>query len=157
MPRKVRTHITTDSPSDSRLAPRHLTKQEFGKRLYKLMLAKGWNQSELARQAGLPRDSVSVYIRGRSLPTPSSLQSLAAAFGLSTEELLPNHIESAIDEDTPSMEMKVSPNALDKAWLRVNRLVTVRAALKIMDILESDNAVDRSGGRGPAPVQPKQD
>lgn len=156
MTRKVRTHIASDGTSDVRLAPRHLTKQEFGKRLYNLMIRKGWHQSELARQSGLPRDSISVYIRGKSLPTPTSLPALALALGISTEELLPNHIEGAIDEDHPSMEFKVSPNAPDKAWLRVNRLVTVRMALKIMDMLETDDAVDRSGGRKPTAVQPGQ-
>ena len=154
MTRKVRTHITTDSPPDIKLAPRHLTKQEFGKRLYNLMLRKGWHQSELARQSGLPRDSISVYVRGKSLPTPSSVQALSAALGIAPDELLPNQIESAIDEDAPAMEMKVSPNMPGKAWLRINRLVTVRTALKIMDILENDDAADRGGSGGKAAMQP---
>ncbi len=153
MANKTRTHLTGDSGPDIRLAPKHLTKQEFGKRLYNLMLRKGWHQSELARQSGLPRDSISVYIRGKSLPTPLSLKQLADALGVATEELLPNHAESAIDEDTPSIEFKVSPNMPDRAWLRVNRLVSVRAALKIMDVLENDNVADRSRGRGETAVQ----
>jgi transcriptional regulator with XRE-family HTH domain len=156
MPRKVRTHIMTDTTSDLRLAPRHHSKQEFGKRLRRLMLGKGWNQSELARQSNLPRDSISVYIRGRSLPTPSSLQGLSTALGLSTEELLPNQIEGAIDEDMPSLEFRVSSSDPRRGWLQVNRLVTVRAAVRIVEILENDNAVDRSGGGDPAPVQPGQ-
>jgi transcriptional regulator with XRE-family HTH domain len=131
-----------DSPSGSNLAPSHLTKQQFGKRVYQLMLSKGWRQSELARQSGLPRDSISVYVRGKSLPTPTSLAALAKALGVAPEELLPNHIEGAIDADMPAIEMKVSPNAPNIAWLRVNRLVTVESAMKIMDILANDNAVD---------------
>ena len=154
MARKTRIHLTPDSAPDVALAPKHLTKQEFGKRLYQLMIRKGWHQSELARQSGLPRDSISVYIRGRSLPTPASLKQLATALGVSGEELLPNHVESAIDEDHPSIEFKVSPNMPDKAWLRVNRLVSVRAALKIMDILENDNVADRGRSRSDAAVQP---
>lgn len=154
MARKNRIHLTTDTPPDVKLAPKHLTKQEFGKRLYNLMIRKGWHQSELARQSGLPRDSISVYIRGRSLPTPASLKQLASALGVATDELLPNHVESAIDEDNPSIEFKVSPNMPDRAWLRVNRLVTIRAALKIMDILENDNVADGGRGSGKAAVQP---
>lgn len=144
MPRRVRTHIPQDAQGDPGLAPKHLTKQQFGKRLYRLMLAKGWHQSELARQADMPRDSVSVYIRGKSLPTPQSLKRLADALGVKEEELLPNHVESAIDEDNPSFEMKVSPNAPNLAWIRVNRLVTLPTAVKIAEILQADNAVDRS-------------
>jgi transcriptional regulator with XRE-family HTH domain len=153
MARKTRIHLATDSASDVKLAPKHLTKQEFGRRLYNLMLRKGWHQSELARQSGLPRDSISVYIRGKSLPTPLSLKQLADALGVTTEELLPNHTESAIDEDMPSIEFKVSPNQPDRAWLRVNRLVSIRAGMEIMSILEGDNVVDRSRGRDTAALQ----
>lgn len=162
MPRKVRTHITEDSVKEqpapeqklaSNLAPRHLTKQEFGRRLYSLMLNRGWHQSELARQSGLPRDSISVYVRGRSLPTPTSLQALARAFGISAQELLPNHVEGAIDEDAPSLDIKVSPNMPGSAWLRVNRLVSVKTALRIAELLESeDNAANRSGSGGAVAV-----
>lgn len=144
MTRKVRTHITEEAAvAPSPLAPKHLTKQEFGRRLYKLMLDRGWHQSELSRQSGLPRDSISVYVRGKSLPTPTSLQALARAFGLEPAELLPNHIESAIDEDNPALEMKVSPNAPNVAWLRVNQLVSIKTAVKIVEMLEADHASDR--------------
>lgn len=143
MPRKVRTHVATDAAPDVKLAPKHLTKQEFGKRLYKLMLARGWHQSELARQADLPRDSISVYIRGKSLPTPTSLQALASALSVTAEELLPNHLEGAIDEDMPALEIRVSTNAADIAWIRLNRAVTLRTALKIAELLENDNVADR--------------
>lgn len=146
MTNKVRTHIR-DAATENSLSPKHLTKQEFGRRLYNLMLKKGWHQSELARRADLPRDSISVYVRGRSLPTPQSLKALADALGVSPDELLPNHVESAIDADNPAFEMKVSPNAPDVAWMRVNRLVTVKTALKIMELLESDDAANRNGSR----------
>lgn len=153
MPRKVRTHIAAEPQTDMKFAPRHLTKQEFGKRLYTLMLDRGWHQSELARRSGLPRDSISVYVRGKSLPTPQSLAALAKTFGIPAEELLPNHIESAIDEDAPAFEMKVSPNAPLVAWVRLNRLVTVRTALQIAELLEADDAVDRSRSGRAAAVQ----
>lgn len=153
MARRIRTHILTDAASDVKLAPKHLTKQEFGKRLYNLMLRKGWHQSELSRQSGLPRDSISVYVRGKSLPTPASLILLSDALGVKPEELLPNHTESAIDADNPAMEMKVSPNAPNVAWLRINRLVSIRTALKIMQMVEDDDASDGSRGRGTASVQ----
>ncbi|NKD45373.1 helix-turn-helix transcriptional regulator [Haematospirillum jordaniae] len=146
MPRKVRTHIAgAEELRSFPLAPKSLTKQEFGKRLYRLMLAKGWHQSELARQAGVPRDAVSVYIRGKSLPTPVNLQKLADAIGLPAEELLPNHAEGAIDEDElPAFEMKVSSGAPNMAWVRVNRLVSTQTAVKIAELLDNDDALDRN-------------
>jgi transcriptional regulator with XRE-family HTH domain len=140
---KHRTH-TPDSLSDfsQPLAPKHLTKQEFAKRLYRLMLKRGWNQSELARRADLPRDSVSTYIRAKVMPTPQSAERLASALGVTPEELLPNYVESAIEEDTPSLEMKVSVNAPSKAWLRVNRLVSLATAARVIDLIEAENAAD---------------
>lgn len=144
MAKKVRTYITAggDSPSDADLRPKHLTKQEFGRRLYRLMIAKGWNQSELARQAGITRDSVSTYVRGVSLPEPLNLSKLASALGVTTTELLPNAVESAIDEDVPSLELKISSSNSMLAWLRVNRLVTTSTAMKVVELLNADNLPD---------------
>lgn len=137
MTRTTRFHV--DELPEGHLMPKHLTKQQFGRRLYQLMLARGWNQSELARQAGLPRDSISTYVRGVALPTPKSLQALAVALGVPAGEVLPNAIEAAVDEDHPSFEMKVSPSAPNMAWLRVNRLVSLSTATKIAELIEADH------------------
>lgn len=150
MPRKVRTHMTTDDSSDSldqmsSLAPRSISRQAFARRLYQLMLKRGWNQSELGRQAGLPRDRISTYVRGAVLPTPQSLAALARAFNMSPHDLLPDHVESAIDADNPAFEMKVSPNDPSVAWLRVNRLVTLKTAVAVAELLEADNAASNRG------------
>jgi transcriptional regulator with XRE-family HTH domain len=107
------------------------------------MLSKGWNQSELARQADIPRDSVSTYVRGISLPTPTNLAKVAEALGVDADSLLPNYIEGAIDADYPSLEMKVSPNRPDEAWLRVDRRVTMATAVKVIELLNNDALVDR--------------
>lgn len=123
--------------------PRHLTKQEFGKRLYKLMIARGWNQSELARRAGLNRDSVSTYVRGSSLPTPQSLVALAGALDMKPEELLPNQDIQAIEQDAPAFEMKASVSDPNKVLLRVNRLVSMSTAVKIAELLQNDEITNR--------------
>lgn len=136
MTRSTRFHV--DELPAGNLAPKHLTRQQFGRRLYQLMLARGWNQSELARQAGLPRDSISTYVRGVALPTPKSLQALSQALDMLASELLPNAVESAVDEDHPSFEIRVSPSAPSTAWLRVNRLVTLSTATKIAELIEAD-------------------
>lgn len=112
-----------------------IMKQEFGRRLDRMMVNKGWSQSELARRAGLPRDSVSTYIRGRVLPTDKSLRKLAKALDCEPTEILSNHVESATEEDHPSIDMKVSPSAPDKAWLRIDALVPVATAVKVIGII----------------------
>lgn len=138
MTRSNRTHVPDGTAG--KLAPKHLTKHEFAKRLYDLMISKGWNQSELARRAELPRDSISTYMRAKVLPTPQSTQKLAKALNMSPEDLMPNHVESAIDEDMPSLEMKVSVNAPSRAWLRVNRLVSLATAARVIDLIESEHS-----------------
>ena len=133
---------------DSTLPPKTITKQQFGRRLYQLMLSRGWNQSELARQAGLPRDSVSTYIRGVAFPAPKSLGALSTALGVSPDELLPNAGHSAMDDENPSFEMKVSPSSPNAAWLRVNRLVSLSTATRIAELIEADGM-----GRQPSPTE----
>lgn len=152
MSKKFRTPVIADTATPAALIPKHLTKQEFGRRLYSLMMAKGWHQSELARQSGVPRDAVSNYVRGRFAPSPKNLALLAEALNVEPSELFPNHTEMAIDEENPSFEMKTSVATPGMAWVRVNRLVSTATAIKIADLLENDRAVDREGSSGQAKV-----
>lgn len=148
MTRDIRTHIfNDDNPSGDVRSPKFLTKDEFGRRLYRLMLAKGMRQSDLAREAGLPRDSVSTYVRGKVFPTPISLQKLAGALGVDEAELLPNHTYQAIEADDPDFEMKVSPGNTSKAWVRLNRLMSLSAAVKIAEIVNADAADAKTADR----------
>lgn len=152
MANKVRSHLNPtvfNKPKGSAeaeaarkvLTPKQIAKQEFGNRLYKLMLGKGWSQSELARRADLPRDLISTYVRGRSFPTPQSAQRLAKALGIAPEELMPNHVSSAIEEDSPAFDMKVSPNAPNHAWVKVNQLLRLETAVRIAQLVQEDAAL----------------
>lgn len=126
-----------DSTSET-LKPKYSTKFEFGRRLYRLMMEKGLTQSDLARAAGLTRNAVSTYVTGRNFPTPLNLQKIAKALHLTAEDLLPNLLEHEAPEDSPSLEMKVSSGAPNKAWLKVNRLVTLSTAARVIELIESD-------------------
>jgi transcriptional regulator with XRE-family HTH domain len=66
-----------------------ISKKVFGRRLQEHMLAKDWNQSELARRAGVGRDAISTYVRGQTYPTPKVLRKLCNALGITEAELLP--------------------------------------------------------------------
>lgn len=141
-----RTHIIDGNFTPSGLSPSELTLQEFSRRLYRLMLKKGWTQAELARQSGVSRDGVSGYIRGLHMPTHEKVNDLAKALGVKPEELLPNVAQSAIEEDTPSLELKVSTSDPSRSWLRVNRLVTTEAAGEVISILNRDAKKMAEGG-----------
>jgi transcriptional regulator with XRE-family HTH domain len=145
MARKAYTRMPPSTGDDS--TPRSLTKQEFGRRLYNLMMKNNWNQSDLARAAfGLDehgqakgRDSVSSYIRGRSFPDPKNLKKLADALGIEPHELLPNTLASAIEIERPAFQMRQAEGHSDKVWLQVNQLVTFKIAAKIVDILKGED------------------
>lgn len=142
MAKRSRTHLAGKA-EQHRLAPKHLTLQEFGRRLYNLMLKKGWRQADLARASGLPRDSISTYVRGTVRPTEESLKKVASALGVKPEELFPNILEDAIDADNPSVEMKISTSDPGKAWLRLNRLVDTSTAVKIIEIIHAEDTASR--------------
>jgi transcriptional regulator with XRE-family HTH domain len=144
MAKSTRTHLPPSNKTQrSGLIPKHLAKDEFARRLYKLMIDKGWRQADLARAAGLARNAISVYLRGASLPNPENTKALAKAFDMDPAVLLPNYTESAIERDNPELEFRVSPADPKKAWLRINRLVSTSLAIRIMSLIEAeDEAAD---------------
>ena len=113
------------------------------------MLEKGWNQSVLARRAKkftkgkMGRSNISVYIRGKSLPSPTNLYAVARALDVTTEELLPDIIEEAeaISEGKP-FEMSSVPGMPGKVNLRINEIVSFDRAIKIVQMLKQDVGSD---------------
>lgn len=149
---KSQKHYMTpsDAPGNPKTvdAPRHLSKQEFGRRLNQAMKAKGFHHAELARRADLPRNNISTYINGRSYPTEQSLAKLAKALGTTPDELLPNRAELAIrGEAVPDLSVKSSVADPGKAWLVVNRLVSTKLAAEIMTKLEDERLLDLKNGK----------
>ena len=53
------------------------------------MMANNLSQSDLARSAGVGRDSISQYVRGRSLPSPKTAAKIAKALKVDIQELYP--------------------------------------------------------------------
>lgn len=125
------------------LTPRALTKQEFGRRLQGLMMAKDWTQSDLARASGMGRDSISKYINAISFPTPLALKKLAESLGVTKEELLPNALMQALDDEHPAVELKQAAGHPDKAWLRVNRAVPFDVAARIVALINESDMAER--------------
>lgn len=117
------------------LTNRNATKEEFAKRLYERMEGKGWNQSQLARYAGLNRDAVSTYIRGRSAPSPENLSKLARCLGCRPEELLPNYFEAAVSEQAARIELREVHHEDGYMWLKINMRLPKDVAIKIFMLL----------------------
>lgn len=119
------------------LSQKVLTKQEFGKRLFALMMEKGMNQSDLARAAKLGRDSISTYVRGRSAPSPQNLDKLCAALSVAPDELYPNYAANAAAIEEPVLQLKQVNDGTDKMWLHINMKVDAQKAIEVMQILKS--------------------
>lgn len=138
MKRKIRHHSPPMS-DDVRggLAPQALSRQEFGRRLSSLMLAKEWNQSELGRAAGIGRDSISTYINGKTWPTPLALSKLSKALGVTPEELLPNAIAEAMEVEHPAFSVREAVGHPDRVWLTINQAVPFGVATDIMALLKT--------------------
>lgn len=116
---------------------RNASKDEFAKRIYAHLQAKGWTQSQLARYAGLNRDAVNTYVRGRSLPSPESPNKMAKIFGVRPEELLPNYYEAAVEEAASRFEAKEVHGEPGYMWLKVNMRVPKDVGVKIFMMLNA--------------------
>lgn len=132
------------------LRPDKEMKQAFARKLYQLNLKKGWNQSDLAREASnaaergetVSRDNVSTYMRAASLPTEPKLKALAKALGVEPRDLLPTFIPAAdgprfgFADEIPPFEMTVDKDG--GAIVRMNRRVSIETATKIASLLGED-------------------
>jgi hypothetical protein len=122
---------------------------EFSRRLHHALLKKGWSQSDLARRIWnstrtgsdgfaqvVGRDRISSYINRKSMPAPATLQKIADALDMSVAELAPNLTASAVEKETPSLELKMVEGHSDKVLLRVNQLVPLSVAAEIVALIE---------------------
>lgn len=128
------------SRGDSDVASRAREKREFGRRVYSLMLARGLYKSELARIMGTSRDNVGRYANGETIPLDDNLERLAAALGVTPEELVPSRARERVEKIN---DMELQFDDAGCAWLRVSRLVTSGTALKVAELLQNDNLPDR--------------
>lgn len=119
-------------------APREAVRIEWAKRLQKQMTERGWNQSELARKAGLSRDNISNYVAKGRIPSPVHLAKIAKALGCKPEELLPSRGMPSMEDRAPALDIRaIGP---DRVWLRVNQECDVQVAMQIMGLLRGQRA-----------------
>jgi len=112
----------------------YLTKDQFASKLFELMSARGWNQSDLARRAGMNRDNISQYVRGRTYPTPKFLKKLAKALDMAPDALLPNYYADAVERSNPAFEYRELPSDEKYGWIRINKRVLRKNAPKIIEL-----------------------
>lgn len=123
-------------PNDVDYSQKVLTRQEFGRRLYNFMMQNKFSQSDLARASGMGRDSISQYVRGRSVPSPKNLVKLADALDVEVDVLFPNYDAQANAVEHPTLELKSIEADAEHFWLRINMKVPAEKALAVMQILK---------------------
>ena len=125
-----------------------MDKKEFGRHLHRLMVAKGWLQAELARQAGLSRNTITTYIRGRSYPSRESLEKLASVLGITPDELLPEHEILPVRGELPAeVELRVSPDKPNMAYLAIRRWMPFITASRIISLINGLENAERREAR----------
>ncbi len=122
--------------------------ETFARNLHQAMLDRGMSQSDLARAlwgetttpegrtVAKSRERISVYLRGRTIPTTQTLRSIAEVLGMTPEELAPNVIGAAVDRDNPEFSMSMVAGHSDKVFVRVSKLLPLHYAVEIANIID---------------------
>ena len=77
-------------------------------RVYRV--ARNWSQSELAERAGITRVTVGALERGENEPQLATARALAAALGVSPDELFPDDGNRAHESPDEQRGRRKSPN-----------------------------------------------
>ena len=103
-----RTNPETGKPFESRgkyegYQARHRTKKEVNRELSDFVRRRlkwmGLNQSWLAKQMGVSRQAVSLYLQGKSIPHDKNLRRLLSALDITKLTNLPKSLEDLVDEE----------------------------------------------------------
>jgi transcriptional regulator with XRE-family HTH domain len=126
-----------DTASD----PKQDMKRVFATRLTSARMRKGWNQSELARQAAIHTEDknfgralVSMYERARMFPNPFHLIALAKALGVEPNDLAPSSMPK-LEDSAPQLLTEDKGGGM--VLLRVNQVIPWSKALTILELLRS--------------------
>jgi transcriptional regulator with XRE-family HTH domain len=122
--------------------PKAAMREDFARRLTAARMRKGWNQSELARNAAKHVDDgvfgralVSSYERARMFPNPFHLKALSAALGVQPDDLAPSAMPKV---EEPASEIEVRDLGNGRVLLRVNQQTEWKIALKVLELLRSN-------------------
>jgi transcriptional regulator with XRE-family HTH domain len=131
-------------------AHRDVIKWEFATQLRRHLLSRNWSQTDLANAAAkkMPdgkfgRYLISGYVNAQYLPHPLNLAAMAAALKVKTEDLLPQGGSNLPKrgEATPPQDLRVLGDG--RASLRINQVVTMELALKILQLLNESTKKER--------------
>lgn len=144
MPSRATSDQPPGHPRTSYKESRDAELKIFARRLWRLMVGQGWNQSELARRSGVGRDMISGYVRGKHLPDPPHAKKLADALGVEIEDLFPVSSGGAdmpavvAQRELPPVEMRATSDG--KVMLHVNLELPMETALQVLSLIQKPAA-----------------
>lgn len=121
--------------------------EQFARKLHEAIVSRGMSPSDLAAEVwgrttdargysvAKGRDRISVYLQGKSVPDPKNLLKIATVLGMKVEDLAPDVTASAVEKENPEIAMTAIAGHHDKVFLRVNKLVPLELAARIISML----------------------
>ena len=134
---------TTDSGSELALVAddaRQQAKADFGRRLHKAMIKKGWRQSDLARHSDIGKDSVSNYVNGRTVPTRQNIERLSQVLGMAPNDLWPGY-DGSMEGRRNVLTFRVDPEDPAFAFVVIDSRLPVDLALKLLNMAKDTPSV----------------
>ena len=135
--------MTAGSGGDVPLSPKQAMTKAFGRRLSRLVFGKGWSQADFSRHTGIPKDSISIYMNGKSMPYPARIEKMARALSVAPSVLVPSFAEASPEADiVPHLDFKAEPGG-GAVLLRVNARVSMQTATKVAELIGADEISKR--------------
>jgi len=134
---------TTDSGSELAIVAddaRQQAKADFGRRLHKAMIKKGWRQSDLARHSDIGKDSVSNYVNGRTVPTRQNIERLSQVLGMAPNDLWPGY-DGSMEGRRNVLTFRVDPEDPAFAFVVIDSRLPVDLALKLLNMAKDTPSV----------------
>lgn len=138
---------TTDSGSELAIVAddaRQQAKADFGRRLHKAMIKKGWRQSDLARHSEIGKDSISNYVNGRTIPTRQNIERLAQVLALAPNDLWPGY-DGSMEGRRNVLTFRVDPEDPGYAFVVIDSRLPVDLALKLLNLAKDTTSVANAG------------
>lgn len=138
MPRRAKVQEVAP-PAGASVMPKMMLRQEFARELSRRMMAKGWNQAELARKSDIDKASISYYLQGKQEPETSNAAKLAKALGCDVVDLYPEAMRRTSENRMNSIDMRVSQDQPNRAFLTINREMPLTLAAQIIAMINSED------------------
>jgi transcriptional regulator with XRE-family HTH domain len=126
--------------------------EQFARNLHAVMRRQRITNSGLARliwgssrdtrgyDVAANRNRIGDYLAARSMPRPETLRQIAEALGTTPEALAPEAEAVAVNRTPPEVMLVQAPGRPDKAHLKVDKVVSMDVALRILALLAPPSA-----------------